>query len=114
MSEYETLEISRDGPVMTIALNRPEKMNTFNVTLRREIARAAIEADLDKTTRAVILTGNGRAFSAGADLSDGDGMADGKAVESDLNFEYKPGISMVRRTADSGSPITEVMNAMLK
>ena len=92
MSDYETLEITRDGSVMTIALNRPEKMNTFNTALRREIARAAIEADLDKSVRAVILTGNGRAFSAGADLSDGDGMADGKAVESDLNFEYKPGV----------------------
>lgn len=107
MSEYETLEISRDGPVMTIALNRPEKMNTFNVTLRREIARAAIEADLDKTTRAVILTGNGRAFSAGADLSDGDGMADGKAVESDLNFEYKPGVLAIH---NSSKPWIAVIN----
>ena len=59
MSDYETLEITRDGSVMTIALNRPEKMNTFNTALRREIARAAIEADLDKSVRAVILTGNG-------------------------------------------------------
>ena len=50
MSDYETLEITRDGSVMTIALNRPEKMNTFNTALRREIARAAIEADLDKSS----------------------------------------------------------------
>ena len=57
MSDYETLEITRNGSVMTIALNRPEKMNTFNTVLRREIARAAIEADLDKSVRAVILDG---------------------------------------------------------
>lgn len=107
MSEYETLEISRDGAVMTIALNRPEKMNTFNTVLRREIARAAIEADLDKSVRAVILTGNGRAFSAGADLSDGDGMADGKAVESDLNFEYKPGVLAIH---NSSKPWIAVIN----
>ena len=107
MSEYETLEISRDGSVITIALNRPEKMNTFNTVLRREIARAAIEADLDKSVRAVILTGNGRAFSAGADLSDGDGMADGKAVESDLNFEYKPGVLAIH---NSSKPWIAVIN----
>ncbi len=107
MSDYETLEITRDGSVMTIALNRPEKMNTFNTALRREIARAAIDADLDKSVRAVILTGNGRAFSAGADLSDGDGMADGKAVESDLNFEYKPGVLAIH---NSSKPWIAVIN----
>lgn len=107
MSEYETLEISQDGAVMTIALNRPEKMNTFNRALRLEIARAAIAADLDKSVRAVVLTGNGRAFSAGADLSDGDGMADGKSVESDLNFEYKPGVLAIH---NSSKPWIAVIN----
>ena len=68
MSQYETLEVTQDGSVMIIALNRPEKMNTFNTALRREIAQAAIAANLDETVRAVVLTGNGRAFSAGADL----------------------------------------------
>ena len=42
MSQYETLEVTKDGSVMVIALNRPEKMNTFNTALRREIAQAAI------------------------------------------------------------------------
>mgnify|MGYP001229332828 FL=1 len=92
MSHYETLEVTQNGSVMIIALNRPEKLNTFNTVLRREIAQAAIAANLDDTVRAVVLTGNGRAFSAGADLSDGDGMGNGKSVESDLNFEYKPGV----------------------
>ena len=107
MSDYQTLEITRDGAVMTIALNRPEKMNTFNTVLRREIAKAAIEADLDKTVRAVVLTGNGRAFSAGADLSDDDGMGDGKSVESDLNFEYKPGVLAIH---NSSKPWVAVIN----
>ena len=107
MSDYQTLEITRDGAVMTIALNRPEKMNMFNTVLRREIAKAAIEADLDKTVRAVVLTGNGRAFSAGADLSDDDGMGDGKSVESDLNFEYKPGVLAIH---NSSKPWVAVIN----
>ena len=107
MSQYETLEVTQDGSVMVIALNRPEKMNTFNTALRREIAQAAIAANLDKTVRAVVLTGNGRAFSAGADLSDGDGMASGKSVESDLNFEYKPGVLAIH---NSSKPWIAVIN----
>ena len=107
MSQYETLEVTQDGSVMIIALNRPEKMNTFNTALRREIAQAAIAANLDETVRAVVLTGNGRAFSAGADLSDGDGMANGKAVESDLNFEYKPGVLAIH---NSSKPWISVIN----
>ena len=107
MTDYQTLEITRDGDVMTIALNRPEKMNTFSTVLRREIAAAAIAADLDKSVRAVVLTGNGRAFSAGADLSDGDGMADGHAVESALNFEYKPGVLAIH---NSSKPWVAVIN----
>ena len=99
MSQYETLEVTQDGSVMVIALNRPEKMNTFNIALRREIAQAAIAANLDESVRAVVLTGNGRAFSAGADLSDGDGMANGKSVESDLNFEYKPGVLAIHNSS---------------
>ena len=62
MSQYETLDVTQEGGIMTIALNRPEKMNTFNTTLRREIAQAAIAANLEDSVRVVILTGNGRAF----------------------------------------------------
>ena len=99
MNQYDTLEVSHDGDVMIIALNRPEKMNTFNTALRREIATAAIEANLDDSVRVVVLTGNGRAFSAGADLSENDGMGTGKAVESDLNFEYKPGVLAIHNSS---------------
>ena len=56
MSQYETLEVTQDGSVMIIALNRPEKMNTFNTALRREIAQAAIAANLDKTVSCLLYT----------------------------------------------------------
>ena len=64
MNQYDTLEVSHDGDVMIIALNRPEKMNTFNTALRREIATAAIEANLDDSVRVVVLTGNGGFLSS--------------------------------------------------
>ena len=107
MSQYETLDVTQEGGIMTIALNRPEKMNTFNTTLRREIAQAAIAANLEDSVRAVILTGNGRAFSAGADLSEDTGMSNGHSVESDLNFEYKPGVLAIH---NSSKPWIAVIN----
>ena len=110
MSQYETLDVTQEGGIMTIALNRPEKMNTFNTTLRREIAQAAIAANLEDSVRVVILTGNGRAFSAGADLSEDTGMSNGHSVESDLNFEYKPGVLAIH---NSSKPWIAVINLSL-
>ena len=107
MSQYETLDVTQEGGIMTIALNRPKKMNTFNTTLRREIAQAAIAANLEDSVRVVILTGNGRAFSAGADLSEDTGMSNGHSVESDLNFEYKPGVLAIH---NSSKPWIAVIN----
>lgn len=57
--------------VATITLNRPEKLNAFTETMRQELIAAFDAADADDTVRAVIVTGAGRAFCAGADLSAG-------------------------------------------
>lgn len=68
---YETLRYEIDGPVLTVTLNRPEKLNAHNARMGAEIAHAIHCADADDQVRAVILTGEGRAFCAGADLSSG-------------------------------------------
>jgi enoyl-CoA hydratase/carnithine racemase len=68
---HETLAITRRGAVMIITLNRPEQLNTFNLAMMRELIDAFDEADADDAVRAVIVTGAGRAFCAGADLSQG-------------------------------------------
>jgi len=59
-----------DG-VMTITLDRPDHLNAFTVTMLRELHTALDVADADDAVRAVIFTGNGRAYCAGADLSSG-------------------------------------------
>ncbi|WP_163508468.1 crotonase/enoyl-CoA hydratase family protein [Fodinicola acaciae] len=63
---YET-----DGPVATITLDRPEKLNAFTRVMMAELVDALDQADSDDDVRAVVVTGRGRAFCAGADLSAG-------------------------------------------
>ena len=94
MSDYETVLIEREGRVALVSFNRPEKLNSFNGTLRREFLRAAQEVNADNDVWVVVLTGAGRAFGAGADLSDTSEPAPNGAegVEDQLNAEYKPGV----------------------
>ena len=94
MSEYDTILVERAGRVARVSFNRPEKLNSFNVTQRREFVRAAQEVNADRDIWVVVLTGAGRAFGAGADLSDTEesGFSGAEGVEDQLNAEYKPGV----------------------
>jgi enoyl-CoA hydratase/carnithine racemase len=67
-----------DG-VATITLNRPEKLNVFDKVMRREILEAIDRADADDAVRAIIFTGTGKAFCAGADVSGGSTAFDPEA-----------------------------------
>ena len=60
-----------DGPVATITLDRPERLNAFTVQMMHELIEAFDRSDEDDAVRAVILTGRGRGFCAGADLGAG-------------------------------------------
>jgi enoyl-CoA hydratase/carnithine racemase len=83
---YETLLYDVDGPIATITLNRPEKLNAFTATMGQELAEAIRAADADDQVRAVILTGAGRGFCAGADISAGAGSFDTASGEGAKNF----------------------------
>lgn len=67
---YETLAVERDGPVMTVRLNRPQKLNAINRQMHLELQTLCRELAEDFQTRVVILTGEGRAFSGGADTGE--------------------------------------------
>ncbi len=67
---YDTILYDVAGGVATITFNRPEKLNAFNDTMIQETIKALRDAEHDETVRALIVTGAGRAFSAGQDLAD--------------------------------------------
>src|SRR5258708_2942780 len=69
---YETILTALSENIFTITINRPDKLNALNLTMIRELLDAFDKADADDEVRAIIVTGAGRAFCAGADLSLGD------------------------------------------
>jgi 2-(1,2-epoxy-1,2-dihydrophenyl)acetyl-CoA isomerase len=66
---YETVLYEKDGGVATISLNRPEKLNAFDSTMHEELYSALDGAAVDEEVRCIVLRGEGRGFSAGADLA---------------------------------------------
>src|SRR5947199_4422918 len=68
---YEQIAYEVEDGLLTITLDRPEHLNAFTATMLRELIDAFDRADADDEVRAVIVTGRGRGFCAGADLSGG-------------------------------------------
>lgn len=70
--DYEFIEVIRDGAVLTITLNRPERLNAANPAMLDELGRVFHDVNRDTGVDAVILTGAGRAFCAGGDIGEMD------------------------------------------
>ncbi|HEV8170037.1 MAG TPA: enoyl-CoA hydratase [Pyrinomonadaceae bacterium] len=66
---YEHIQVAEADGIMTITLCRPERLNTFIGHMRRDLAEALEEAGSDRNVRVVIITGAGRAFCAGGDIT---------------------------------------------
>lgn len=71
MPSFETLDYQVADHILTLTLNRPDKLNAFNAAMLTDMIAAFDAADADDDVRAIIVTGAGRAFCAGADLSAG-------------------------------------------
>ncbi|HTL11496.1 MAG TPA: enoyl-CoA hydratase-related protein [Bdellovibrionota bacterium] len=69
MASYQTLQVTRTGPVLTVALNRPDVRNAFNDVVIDELDAVFGKDALDPAVRAVVLKGNGPVFCAGGDLN---------------------------------------------
>lgn len=85
--KYEQILYDVDDNILTITLNRPDKLNAFTNQMLNELVNAFDRADADDDIRAIIITGAGRGFCAGADLSGGeetfDHEADGRGLHPD-------------------------------
>ena len=101
MSEYETVNVHREGAAATIELNRPETLNAWNAQLGHDLLAAVTAVAEDEGVRAVVITGAGRAFSAGADLRDLSGREERTPqgvpdVRRVLTERYHPIITTIR------------------
>lgn len=109
---FNEIQYSVDGPVATITLHRPDKMNAFTNTMLKEIIAAFDLTDADDSVRAVIVTGSGRAFCAGADLSGGgETFAKGGSDVSARSGVVRDGGGLVTlRIFESKKPVIGAIN----
>ncbi len=68
---YTTIATDLADRILTITLDRPDRLNAFTVPMQRELCQALDEVDADPEVRVVVVTGRGRGFCAGADLASG-------------------------------------------
>ena len=109
---FNEIQYSVDGPVATMTLHRPDKMNAFTNTMLKEIIAAFDLTDADDSVRAVIVTGSGKAFCAGADLSGGgETFAKGGSDVSARSGVVRDGGGLVTlRIFESKKPVIGAIN----
>jgi 2-(1,2-epoxy-1,2-dihydrophenyl)acetyl-CoA isomerase len=96
-----------DG-VATVTLNRPDKLNAFNETMHMELAQILDRIELDRAIRAVLLTGSGRGFCSGQDLSDRVGV-NNLDLGDTLDRLYNP---LIRRLKNLNRPVVCAVNGV--
>jgi enoyl-CoA hydratase/carnithine racemase len=106
---YEQIDYDVRDRILTLTLRRPEKLNAYTPTMQGELLDAIDRADADDDVRVVIVTGSGRAFCAGADLSGGGGTFD--ASEHQGIEEHRDGGGLVTlRIFESKKPFIAAIN----
>jgi enoyl-CoA hydratase/carnithine racemase len=114
---FETIELAVDGDgIATITLNRPDRLNAFTVAMQDELIAAFDRTDGDDDVRAVVVTGSGRAFCAGADLATGESTFDYAVQERLRSGRQVSGVHrdgggmVVLRVFDSLKPVVAAVN----
>ncbi|MDG1266442.1 MAG: enoyl-CoA hydratase-related protein, partial [Ilumatobacter sp.] len=110
--EYSQILFNVHDHVATITLNRPDRLNAFTGTMMNELIDAFDRTDADDAVRAVIVTGAGRGFCAGADLgSGGDTFAKGGSdVQTGVGVPRDGGGLVSLRIYDSKKPVIGAIN----
>ncbi|WP_299129721.1 enoyl-CoA hydratase-related protein, partial [uncultured Amaricoccus sp.] len=94
----ETVRVALEAGVLTLTLNRPDKLNSFNEEMHLALRAGLDRAAADPEVRAILLTGAGRGFSAGQDLGDRDPRKGGPAPDLGATLEtfYNPTLRLIR------------------
>ena len=110
--EFEQITTELDEGVLTITLNRPERLNAWTPQMGRELIAAFDRADADDDVRAVIVTGAGRGFCAGADLASGGETFDYRKrdLEATRMSPRDTGGRLTLRIFDSTKPVIAAIN----
>src|SRR5215469_8278379 len=110
MTEMPLLVAVADG-VATLTLNRPERLNAFTAALHEALAAALDSAASDARIRALLITGAGRGFCAGQDLSERKHVPDGARPDLGQGLEryYNP---LIRRLRDLEKPVVAAVNGV--
>jgi 2-(1,2-epoxy-1,2-dihydrophenyl)acetyl-CoA isomerase len=98
------VEVTRDGAVATVTLNRPEKLNALDRATRWELTGALREVAADDAVRAVVLTGTGRAFCVGQDLA---AVEELEHADETVAGSYNP---IAQTIADMSKPVVAAVN----
>jgi len=106
---YETLRTELEDRIMTVTLSRPDRLNALSPGMVRELLEVIDEVDRNDEVRAVIVTGDGRAFCAGADLGGGGGSFDRRG-RSDPQAHRDEGGILTLRLFDSVKPWIAAFN----
>lgn len=111
---FNTMLVEAEGPVLWVRLNRPEVLNAYTNQMGAELVRAIRQADGDDSIKVVVLTGTGRVFCAGADVSAGAGAFDTESGEGSKNFGSRDGArensNFVGAMMDSVKPLLVAYN----
>ena len=108
----ESVLVERDGGVVTLTLNRPERLNAFNNDMTTRLSAAFAELEADASCRVVLVTGAGRGFCAGQDLSER-AVAPGKSERVDVGHSIETRFNpLIRAMRASAKPIVVAVNGV--
>ncbi len=108
--DFEQITAELDESILTITLNRPERLNAWTPVMARELIAAFDRADADDEVRAVIVTGAGRGFCAGADLAAGGETFDYRARGQTEAVPRDNGGQLTLRIFESTKPVIAAIN----
>jgi 2-(1,2-epoxy-1,2-dihydrophenyl)acetyl-CoA isomerase len=108
---YNTLQFAIDSGVAEITLNRPDKLNSFNLEMHKELREVMGAIEKSDDVRAVLFTGAGRGFCAGQDLNarQGEPGEVGKHIRNSLNENFNP---LIRRIRNLKKPVVAAVNGV--